>query len=371
MSTAKPTIRALAILAVVLTMAACQASGGPEVRSVAPARAAFPETRQEAVLSIAPMLERVTPAVVNVAVEFVAPPQRHPIFEDPVFRRYFGIPDDPPPQLNINAGSGVVVDAANGYVLSNHHVVSQADRIVVTLKDGRQFDATLIGSDPGTDVAVLQIPAESLTDIPLVDSDTLRVGDYAVAIGNPFGLGQTVTTGIVSALGRSGLIDGGYEDFIQTDAAINPGNSGGALVNSRGELIGLNTAILSRTGANVGISFAVPSNIARGVLDQFVRFGDVQRGRLGITISDVTPEVAAVLTLPDGQGALVTKVDNGSAGSAAGLEIGDLILTVNDRIVQNASDLRARIGLMRLGEPVRLGIIRGSERITLTATVGR
>ncbi|MCB9948008.1 MAG: trypsin-like peptidase domain-containing protein [Rhodospirillaceae bacterium] len=359
-----------ALVALVLAAAACQ-TGERElaVRSSPPRTDAFPVTGQEAVLSIAPMLDRATPAVVSVVVESSRPARPNPIFDDPVLRRFFGLPDELPPSTSIDAGSGVIVDAANGYVLTNNHVVEDGERIVVTLKDGRQFDATLIGSDPGTDVAVLRIPADGLTDLPFVDSDTLRVGDYAVAIGNPYGLGQTVTTGIVSALGRSGLISGGYENFIQTDAAINPGNSGGALVNSRGELIGLNTAILSRTGGNVGISFAVPSNIARAVLEQFVRYGDVRRGRLGITITDLTPEVAATLASAGGEGAVITKVEQGSGAAAAGLQPGDVVLSVNDRVVQNASDLRARIGLLRVGDQVQLGIVRDGAPRTLTATV--
>ena len=200
----------------------------------------------------------------------------NPLFRDPFFRRFFDLPERPEPRRSISAGSGVIVDARRGLVLTNHHVVRAAERITVTLKDRRDLAAELVGSDPATDVALLRIPSESLTALPFGDSDRLKVGDLVIAIGNPFGLGQTVTSGIVSALGRGGITRGNYEDFIQTDASINPGNSGGALINSKGELIGINTAILAPGGGNVGIGFAVPANMARTVMDQLLRFGAVR-----------------------------------------------------------------------------------------------
>ena len=244
--------------------------------------------------TLAPIVNEVTPAVVNISVISRSAPEENPLFRDPFFRRFFNLPDKPQRQEQ-SAGSGVIVDARRGYVITNHHVIRNAEQVLVTLKDRRQFPAKLVGTDPGTDIAVLQIEAEGLSAIRIGDSDTLQVGDYVIAIGNPFGIGQTVTSGIVSALGRSGLSPEGYEDFIQTDASINPGNSGGALVNLRGELVGINSAIIGPAGGNVGIGFAVPSNMMRAVSNQIARFGEVRRGRLGIEMAELTPALSKKL----------------------------------------------------------------------------
>ncbi|SLN37210.1 Periplasmic serine endoprotease DegP precursor [Roseovarius litorisediminis] len=324
--------------------------------------------------TLAPLLAEVTPAVVNISVESSRSVEMNPLFNDPFFRRFFDL--QPPPQQpqrrqQMSAGSGVIIDAEKGYVLTNHHVVENGDRITVTLKDRRQFDAELVGSDPGTDVALVKIDAENLTALDLGDSDRLQVGDYVLAIGNPFGLGQTVTSGIVSALGRSGLNIEGYEDFIQTDASINPGNSGGALVTLDGRLVGVNTAIIAPSGGNVGIGFAVPANMAKAVVDQLIEFGEVQRGLLGVTIQDFTPDLGQALGIEAGAGAVVTQVEPDSAAEAAGLQPGDLIVSVDGRPVAGSADLRSQIGLKRTGRSIEIGIIRNGERQTVVATLRR
>lgn len=329
---------------------------------------------REGMPSLAPLLERTTPAVVNIAVLSRAPAEQNPLMQDPFFRRYFNLPPmrDAPPQLS--AGSGVIVDAGNGYVLTNNHVIANATEILVTLNDRRRFKAKLVGTDPATDIALLKIDPDRLTDIKIGNSDALAVGDYVVAIGNPFGLGQTVTSGIISALGRSGLNIEGYEDFIQTDASINPGNSGGALINLRGELIGINTAILAPAGGNVGIGFAVPSRMAQGVMAQLLRFGEVRRGLIGVSVQDVTPEIAEAMGLKDGAGALVTQVQAGSPAAAAGIRSGDLIVEVDGHAIDNASDLRNQVGLVPVGQEVKLVVLRDGKRMNLTArpkAVGR
>jgi serine protease Do/serine protease DegQ len=260
------------------------------------------------------------------------------------------------------AGSGVIVDARQGIVLTNNHVIKNAAQVIVTLKDRRQLPAQIVGTDPATDVAVLRIEAPNLTALKLGDSDQMSVGDFVVAIGNPFGLGQTVTSGIVSALGRSGLSIEGYEDFIQTDASINPGNSGGALINLKGELIGINTAIIGPSGASVGIGFAVPSNMARAVMNQLVRFGEVKRGRLGIDFEDLSPDAAAKLRLPSADGVTITNVQTDSAAEKAGLRRGDVVLAFNGRTIRNNADLRNRLGLTPVGEEADLTILRGGQQ---------
>ncbi|MGE0153863.1 MAG: Do family serine endopeptidase [Reyranellaceae bacterium] len=311
--------------------------------------------------SLAPLVKTVTPAVVNISVVSTMRVEENPLYRDPFFRRFFNVPDQPQAQQRQAAGSGVIVDAGRGYVMTNNHVVARADKIAVTLKDGRTLNAKLIGTDPGTDIAVLQIPAENLTALPLGDSGQLEVGDYVVAIGNPFGLGQTVTSGIVSALGRSGLRIEGYEDFIQTDASINPGNSGGALVDLRGRLVGINTAIIAPSGGNVGIGFAVPINMARAVFDQLVEYGKVQRGRVGVQVQDVTPEIAAAIGMKQPTGALIARVEPNSPAAKAGLKQGDVVLEVNGTTVRNSSDLRNRIGLVRIGEKVDVTYRRNED----------
>jgi serine protease Do/serine protease DegQ len=273
----------------------------------------------------------------------------------------------PGPQQS--AGSGVIVDAARGLVLTNNHVIKDAQEITVTLKDRRTLKAHLVGTDPGTDIALLRIPAGGLAALRIGDSDALLVGDFVVAIGNPFGIGQTVTSGIVSALGRSGLGIEGYEDFIQTDASINPGNSGGALVNLKGELIGINTAIIGPTGGNVGIGFAVPTAMARQVMDQIVRFGEVRRGRLGVATTDLTPEVARRLGLRAQDGALVIAVQSGSPADKAGIRKDDVLVSASGRPLRGSADVRNRAGLTPVGEEIALGIERAGARIEVRARI--
>jgi len=319
--------------------------------------------------TLAPMLEKVTPAVVNIATRGRVRVQENPFFNDPFFRHFFDVPTRPRERVTQSLGSGVIVDAQRGYVLTNHHVVAKADEITVTLQDERQLQATLIGADPDTDVAVIQVPAERLVAIQMGDSDTLRVGDFVVAIGNPFGLGQTVTSGIISALGRSGLGIEGYEDFIQTDASINPGNSGGALVSLRGELVGINTAILSQSGGNIGIGFAIPIRMAHGIMEQLIAHGEVRRGKLGAQAQDVTPPLAQAFGIEQQGGAVVTKVLAGSPADEAGLQVGDIITAINDKQVRDAGTLRNTVGLLRIGEEVRLSILRSGKPLTLRARV--
>ena len=309
--------------------------------------------------SLSGLVKTVTPAVVNISVVTTMRVEENPLYRDPFFRRFFNLPDNPQPQQRQSAGSGVIVDAERGYVMTNNHVVARADKIAVTLKDGRTLDGKLVGTDPGTDIAIVQIPAENLTALPLGDSSALEVGDYVVAVGNPFGLGQTVTSGIVSALGRSGLSVEGYEDFIQTDASINPGNSGGALVDLRGRLIGINTAIIAPSGGNVGIGFAVPIDMARSVFEQIVEYGKVQRGRVGVQVQDVTSDIANAIGLDRPTGALIARVEPNSPAARAGLKQGDVVMAVDGAPVRNSSDLRNRIGLVRVGEAVELTYRRG------------
>jgi len=296
--------------------------------------------------------------------------RQSPLLSDPFFRRFFNVPDQPRERTQQSLGSGVVVDAGNGYILTNHHVIDGADEISVNTADGRTLQATVVGSDPETDIAVLKVEQDNLTELPMSNSDSLRVGDFVVAIGNPFGLGQTVTSGIVSAMGRSGLGIEGYEDFIQTDASINPGNSGGALVNLRGELVGVNTAILSKSGGNVGIGFAIPINMARDIMAQLIEHGSVQRGTLGAQAQDLTPDLAAAFDIAEnGRGAVVTQVTRGSPADKAGLKAGDVITHINERPVKDASDVRNRIGLLRIGEKVQMKILRDGKPRTIRAVV--
>lgn len=320
--------------------------------------------------SLAPMLDSVLPAVVNVTVTGEARQQpMHPLFNDPFFRRFFGDPERrnrPPPK---GIGSGVIVDAERGLILTNNHVVENAQKVTVRLADDREFKAKVVGSDPQSDIAVLQIDAKNLTEIPVADSAGLLVGDFVVAIGNPFGLQQTVTSGIVSALGRHGL-GNRYENYIQTDASINPGNSGGALVNLDGELVGINTAILSRTGGNIGIGFAIPSNLAMGVMEQIVKHGEVRRGRLGVIGQNLTNELAAALGLDVTQGVLIAQVVEGSPADQAGIRERDVIIAVNDDRIEDFAELSNAIGLRSPGTKVRITLLRGDNKSVVTATLG-
>ncbi len=324
-----------------------------------------------AVPSLAPMLKKATPAVVNIAARGRVRVMDNPLLADPFFRRFFNLPEMPRERRTQSVGSGVIVDAEKGYVLTNNHVIANADEIVVTLRDRRRFTATLVGTDPDTDIAVLQIPAENLTALPLGDSDALEVGDFVVAIGNPFGIGQTVTSGIVSALRRSGLGIEGFEDFIQTDASINPGNSGGALVTLDGKLIGINTAIIGPNGGNVGIGFAIPINMARQIMDQLIAYGAVDRGRLGIQIQDITPEIADALDLESTDGALITRIAPGSPADKAGLKAGDVVVAVEGRAIHNAPQLRNALGVLRAGKPVRITVLRDGRKRTLRAVLAK
>ena len=316
--------------------------------------------------SLAPLVKRVAPAVVNIRVS--QPGDSRSLYGDEMFRRFFGIPDGQPGQSRevASAGSGVIVDAENGYILTNHHVVENADKIQISLINDTSLDAEVIGSDALTDIALLKVDPEGLTELPIGDSDTVEVGDFVIAIGNPFGLGHTVTSGIVSALGRTGISRNGLEDFIQTDASINPGNSGGALVNMRGELVGINSAIISRTGGNVGIGFAVPSEIAQSIMRQILDFGEVRRGLLGVTIQTIDEESAEVLGTEVDRGALITGIEPGSAAEVAGLRVDDIIVGVDDRRINNNRELANSIGLKGSGEKVRIEYVRdGRERVAI------
>jgi len=310
--------------------------------------------------SLAPVLKQVTPSVVNVYTQ-TRVRVRSPLLDDPFFRRFFNIPDVPQERVSQSLGSGVIVNAEKGYVLTNNHVIAGADEIAVGLKDGRSLEATLIGTDPDTDLAVIQIPAENLLELPLADSDDLQVGDFVVAVGNPFGLGQTVTSGIVSALGRTGLQGLEYQNFIQTDASINPGNSGGALINLRGELVGINSAIFTPSGGNVGIGFAIPSSMARYVMGQLIEFGKVQRGTLGLVVQDLTTDLAGAFKIEPGQGVLVAEVTTGSAADDAGLEPGDVILRMEERAVNSAQEFHNAQGRLPIGQKLEVEYLRNGK----------
>ena len=324
--------------------------------------------------SLAPLVKESAPAVVIVATQGkLQQPQTqepHPFFDHPFFERYFGERPNPQPRRPRAMGSGVIVDAENGYLLTNHHVIDNAEQITVALTDRREFEAEVVGADPETDIALLKIDADSLTALPFADSNELQVGDYVVAIGNPFGLGQTITAGIVSAVGRSGLRLESYEDFIQTDAAINVGNSGGALINLKGELVGINTAIFSGRGGNIGIGFAIPINMARQIMDQLLTHGEIQRGRIGVQIQDLIPDLAEALGTSHERGAVVAQVIPGTPAEEAGLQIGDVIVEMNGEPVIGSSDLRNKVGLLRVGDAVRLTIERDGEPMTIELAVG-
>src|SRR3954469_14205661 len=337
-----PTSRLLWLFLVVSSAGLAQSAG-------LPTRDGFP--------TLAPILEKVTPAVVNIAVLQKSPEEENPLMRDPFFRRFFGMPQQSEPQ--IAAGSGVIVDAKNGYVITNSHVVKDAREILITLKDNRRLPVKLVGSDPGTDIAVLKVDPKNLVEAKFGDSDELQVGDFVMAIGNPFGIGQTATSGIVSALGRSGLSVEGYEHFIQTDAPINPGNSGGALINLKGELIGINSAIIGPAGGNVGIGFAVPSVMAKAVMDQLVRFGEVKRGRLGIAMSNATGV----------DGAQIGEGEPNSPASAAGIRKGDIVLALNGHPVRGSAELRARLGVVPAGGTGEHNEKRGKETEIIKARI--
>jgi len=321
--------------------------------------------------SLAPMIEKTRPAVVNIATRGSVDIQNHPLLNDPLFRRFFKGFENLPQRKEVKSlGSGVIIDADAGHIVTNYHVIEGADEISITLHDGQQLEATIVGSDPEADVAILKIEHANLTHIPFADSSKLRVGDFTVAIGNPFGLGQTVTSGIISALGRSGLGIEGYEDFIQTDASINPGNSGGALVNLRGELVGINTAILASGGTgNVGIGFAIPINMVRELTNQIIEYGEVRRGMLGVIMQNLTPELARAFGLDMHQGVVISQVVEDSAASKAGLLAGDVVAEINGVSVKNASAMRNMVGLMRVGAKMDISVLREGEKKELVAYI--
>ena len=325
---------------------------------------------RDGVPTLAPLIEKVVPAVVNVSVKSKENAADNPLLNDPMFRRFFDVPDRPQQRERRSAGSGIIVDAKKGYILTNHHVVDDATEISIRLKDNREFTAKKVGSDEATDVALLQIDAKNLVDLPIGDSAKMQVGDFVVAVGNPFGLGQTVTSGIVSAMGRSGLNIEGYEDFIQTDAAINPGNSGGPLINLKGEMVGMNTAIIGGNGGgNVGIGFAVPTSIVSNVMDQLIQFGEVRRGRIGVVISDLTPELAKNLGVDQNEGAVIQRVEKESPGDKAGLKAGDVAISLDGKALKGSGDLRNRVGMAQVGKGVTLTIIRDGQKKDVKVTL--
>lgn len=326
--------------------------------------------------SLAPMLQKVNPAVVNISTYSNQQQVYNPLLNDPFFRHFFNIPEQQQrnqqrSRRQQSAGSGVIVDGSKGFVMTNYHVIKEADEVHVSLLDGRNFEAEVVGSDPDLDIAILKIDGKNLTDVRIANSDNLLVGDFVVAIGNPFGLGQTVTTGIVSALGRSGLGIEGYEDFIQTDASINPGNSGGALVNLKGELVGINTAIIAPAGGNVGIGFAIPINMARASMDQIVEHGEVKRGQIGVGIQDITPDLREAFNLKNGQtGVLVTDVMRDSPAEKSGFKAGDIILSVDGKPTKSTGQLRSAIGVKSIGEKVTVKVLRENKEHDLKVKVG-
>ena len=353
-------------------LSAIALSVGLSLSASFPATASLPSQvpGQPAIPSLAPMLEKVLPAVVSVKVEGTAlQSQRVP--EE--LKKYFG--DDSPDrqaQPFEGLGSGVIIDAAKGYILTNNHVISQADKISVQLNDGREFDAKLIGGDDQSDIALLQIQNPSnLRQIAIADSDKLRVGDFAVAVGNPFGLGQTATSGIVSALGRSGLNLEGLENFIQTDASINRGNSGGALLNLNGELIGINTAILAPGGGSVGIGFAIPSNMAQTLAQQLIQFGEVKRGLLGIKGMEMSADIAKAFNINVQRGAFVSEVLPNSGSAKAGVKSGDVIVSLNGKPLSSFAELRSRIATTEPGAKVKLGLIRDGKPLDVDVTLDK
>ena len=353
-------LKSLALFSILSVCPLSQAAGLP------------PYDGTQALPSLAPMLEHSMPAVVNIATSKNIQISDNPLMQDPIFRQLFNGPNPSHQQQQKNSlGSGVIIDSKQGLVLTNNHVIDKADTILVTLHDGRQLNAELIGTDPESDVAVIKISATNLSQLTMADSSLLKVGDFVVAIGNPFGLGQTVTSGIVSALGRSGLGIEKYENFIQTDASINPGNSGGALVNLRGELVGMNTAILAPTGGNVGIGFAIPTNMINSIKDVLVKHGEVKRGLLGVTTQDLTPDLINAFNLETQHGAAISRIENDSPAAKAGLEPGDIIVAANDKLINNSQDINNIVGLLQIGDKVTLDYFHGTEKKVVTAVIAK
>ncbi len=342
--------------------------------AVATTHSALPvEIDGEALPSLAPMLEKVTPTVVNIATRGQSKRRVEiPLANDPFFRRFFDLPNVERIQETSSLGSGVIIDAEQGYILTNHHVIKGAYQITVTLTDGREMKAEIIGHDPDTDIAVIKIPSEDLKSVKLSDSSRIRVGDFVVAIGNPFGLGQTVTSGIVSALGRSGLGIESYEDFIQTDASINLGNSGGALVNLRGELVGINTAIFGAGNGNagsIGIGFAIPINMAHDIMLQLIKHGEVKRGRFGAQGQDLTLQLAQAFDVSLNKGFIITQIESDSPAEKAGLRVGDVIVKANGRKIHSSRDMHNLVGLLRIGQTIKLRLFRQGKELNLIAEI--
>lgn len=320
--------------------------------------------------SFAPSAKKVIPTVVNIFTQQKVRDSAHPALEDPVFRYFFGDRLDPKPRQASNLGSGVIV-SSNGYILTNHHVVEAADEIQVALADGRTLPARVVGADPETDLAVLKIEASGLPAITFAQAESLNVGDWVLAVGNPFGVGQTVTAGIVSALGRTHLGINTFENFIQTDAAINPGNSGGALVDAAGNLVGVNSAIYSRTGGSQGIGFAIPVSIARLVMEQIINTGSVTRGWVGIEVQDLTPELADSFGLKNEKGALIAGVLKGGPAEVGGVRPGDVLLSVNSKTVVDSSSLLNLIADLSPGATAQLKVSRKQKQLDLKIQVDR
>ncbi|MGE4061967.1 MAG: Do family serine endopeptidase [Rhodospirillaceae bacterium] len=340
----------------------------PVIVGNASAQAAQMVPTRDGIPTLAPLVEKVIPTVVNVQVKAkvtVSDEQMDPF-------RFFNLPrGQMPPRERTSGGSGIIIDANKGYILTNHHVIADANDIQITLHDRRQLTAKVVGSDEGTDVALLQVDAKNLQALPIGDSNELRVGDYVFAVGSPFGLQKTVTSGIVSALSRSGGGIEEYEDFIQTDAAINPGNSGGPLVNLKGELIGVNTAILGPAGGNVGVGFAVPTSMVKGVIAQLQEFGEVRRGVIGVAISPITPEIAKNLGIDMTEGALIGSVERGTPADKAGVRAGDVAIALDGRPLRDANDLRNRIGMLTVGTTVELTVLRDGQKRNFKVEIGK
>jgi serine protease Do/serine protease DegQ len=339
-----------------------------------PDAAALPA--RDGIPSLAPLVERAAPAVVNISVKSKAElPDMSAVPRE--FRRFFQMPyddddnnDTPPQRTQTSIGSGVIIDAKKGYIITNHHVIENATEVVITLKDRREFPAKIIGSDEGTDVALLQIDAKDLTALPVGDSTALKVGDFVIAVGNPLGLGQTVTYGIVSALSRPLQMEG-YTDFIQTDAPINRGNSGGALINMRGELVGMPSIIMSPAGGNIGIGFAVPTAMIQAVVAQLIEYGTVKRGLIGVEISDLNPTMAKNLGIDATEGALIGRVVKGSPAESAGIKAGDVVTALNGKQLHSSADLRNRLGLLPVGTTVELAVNRDGKKMNIKVTIGK
>lgn len=351
-----------------LTISLASMGGQTYAFSDSPNPQDYPLSPKHVIPTLAPMLKAVLPSVVNISTQGTVTTAQNPMMNDPFFRQF--APQAPQKRRTQGIGSGVIVNAKKGYIITNNHVIDHADTIFVTLENKQKLKAKLIGADAETDIAVLQIEAKNLVSIPLGNSDQLQVGDFAVAIGNPFGLSHTVTSGMVSALGRADLGIEGYENFIQTDASINPGNSGGALIDLRGRLIGINSAILAPSGGNVGIGFSIPINMAKKVMNQLLEHGEIKRGLLGVQIQDLNSDLADAMDLSGVKGALVARVTPNSAAEKAGVEAGDVIVAINGQKITGANALRNNIGLKRAGEKVDIELFRNQHKRTVSAKIG-